>query len=493
MRQKQVGVTQLLLAAALAAAVLGVVVVLRTLAGALEEASVQPDAAARVRGAVAVTLLLYATFCVLGAALLGRLIHRPLMRVRANVLQRARGDEVQASASSFLTDRITEVAVLASALNRLAIRVAAREADLRRGRAEVTVLLDSITDGILQLGDGGRVVRSNPAAHALLRLPDAAVGQPVTAYIRNAELRRILERAAAGEAVQGAEIGIDDRRIFVSARPLAGTLDLTGDGAVVVLVDLTEVRRLEGVRRDFVANVSHELKTPLTSIRGYVETLLTDELPPGMQQQFLEVVHKNADRLHHIVDDLLDLSRLESGGWRPELLEVDPVGLVDDVWSSCAERAERRNVTFSGPAESHAVRADPGGLRQVLSNLLDNALRYTPDRGRIEVRTYLERADAAGIGTDVVNGNGAGRAHQQYDREFVVFEVRDTGAGIPSEALPRIFERFYRVDPARSRAAGGTGLGLSIVRHLVESMGGDVSALSELGKGTVIRFRLPAA
>jgi two-component system, OmpR family, phosphate regulon sensor histidine kinase PhoR len=274
---------------------------------------------------------------------------------------------------------------------------------------------------------------------------------------------------------------MDGRRLLVSARPLAGTADLSGEGAVVGFVDLTEVRRLEGVRRDFVANVSHELKTPLTSIRGYAETLLSDDLPPDMQRQFLEVVHKNADRLHYIVEDLLDLSRLESGGWRPNLVDVDALDIVQDVWSGCVDRATKRRIAFQPPAASHRVRADPGGLRQVLSNLLDNALRYTPEGGHIQVVTRVETVDAG-------NGEAAGSGQQ-----FVVFEVRDSGSGIPTDALPRIFERFYRVDPARSRSDGGTGLGLSIVKHLVESMGGDVTAESEFGKGTLIRFRLPAS
>jgi two-component system phosphate regulon sensor histidine kinase PhoR len=282
--------------------------------------------------------------------------------------------------------------------------------------------------------------------------------------------------------VAATELTMDERRVLVSARPLPAAGNRNG-GAVLAFVDLTELRRLEGVRRDFVANVSHELKTPLTSIRGYVETLLSDEqLPPDMRRQFLEVVHKNADRLHHIVDDLLDLSRLQSGGWRPELHEVNALDVIDDVWSACRDRAEKRAIVFVPPHEPVTVLADAGGLRQVLSNLFDNALRYTPYGGRIEVTTH-QATPLTG------NGNGAAAEHDS----FVTFEVRDTGSGIPSDALPRIFERFYRVDPARSRAEGGTGLGLSIVKHLVESMGGDVRAESELGKGTVVRFRLPAS
>ncbi|MBR9988724.1 MAG: hypothetical protein KFH98_03155, partial [Gemmatimonadetes bacterium] len=315
--------------------------------------------------------------------------------------------------------------------------------------------------------------------------------------IRQAGLRRILERAVAGAAIPAVEISLEDRRIIVSSHPLSATGDRSA-GTVVAFVDLTQVRRLESVRRDFVANVSHELKTPLTSIRGYVETLLADpDLPAELQRPFLEVVQKNAERLHHIVDDLLDLSRLESGGWRPELHDVNAVDLIQDVWSTCAERAGTKHITFLPPDRATHVRADPGGLRQVFSNLLDNALRYTPAGGRIEVRAVTGKATTrppAAIAAPLPNGNGHAQPHApDAPAKYIVFEVRDSGAGMPSDSLPRIFERFYRVDPARSRAEGGTGLGLSIVKHLVESMGGDITAESELGKGTTIRFRLPAA
>jgi two-component system, OmpR family, phosphate regulon sensor histidine kinase PhoR len=488
------GISQVLIGAALLGAVLGGVILLRTLASALADAGVAEPAAARVRGAVTLTVVLLSAGVVIGAALIGRLLTRPFVQLRAAILERARGDDLPLPQS-----QLAEAAVLSSALARLASRVAAHEAELQRSSAEVSVLHDAILDGILQLGAGGRIVRANPAARALLRLTQASIGEPVATHVRNAELRRVLERAAAGEPVRAAEVALDDRRVFVSARPLAGLAELSGSGAVVAFTDITELRRLEGVRRDFVANVSHELKTPLTSIRGYAETLLSDELPPVMQRQFLEVVQKNADRLHHIVDDLLDLARLESGGWRPELHDVNALDVIDDVWSGCVERAARKEVTFLRPVEDYAVHADAGGLRQVLSNLLDNALRYTPDRGRIEVRIHREPKASGSNGRNgtlsgvVPEPAQATQASSDSDQPWVVFEVRDTGTGIPSEALPRIFERFYRVDPARSRADGGTGLGLSIVKHLVESMAGSVNAESELGKGTVVRFRLPAA
>lgn len=471
MSSRHTRTVRLFAAVSAAAVVLSGVVVLQVVMAGVRDAGTDPDAAADIIRNVLFALLALGVVLVGVAIVAGRAFARALRSLRELALARARGDTVRPAPDL----AVAELAELGSAIERLAAHVTAREARMAREAAEVSVLLDTISEGILQLDREGRVVRANPAARALLGLPRRAIGEPVAAHIRHAGLRRLLERATAGEVIPAAELALEEQQLIFTARPLEDS------GSVVAFVDLTLLRRLESVRRDFVANVSHELKTPLTSIRGYVETLLTDgDLPPDVQRQFLEVVHKNADRLHHIVDDLLDLSRLESGGWRPELHEVDALEIIADVWSGCSRRAEQRHITFVPPEQPFTVHADPGGLRQVLSNLLDNAVRYTPDGGRIEVRAVLPPA----------NGNGR---HHADERSYVTFEVRDTGAGIPSDALPRIFERFYRVDPARSRAEGGTGLGLSIVKHLVESMGGDVRAESELGKGTVIRFRLPAA
>jgi two-component system, OmpR family, phosphate regulon sensor histidine kinase PhoR len=207
---------------------------------------------------------------------------------------------------------------------------------------------------------------------------------------------------------------------------------------VLVVLDVSELRRLEGVRRDFVANASHELKTPLTAIQGYAETLAEEGTPEELRAQFAETIRVNAARLRRIVDDLLDLSRIESGGWKvhPEAVSIER--LAREAWAGFADRAAERGIRFEVHTEGDAdlVTADPGALRQVFSNLFSNALRYTEEGGEIGVR-ISERA-----------GDGVRRV-----------SVRDTGSGIPAAHLPRIFERFYRVDPARSRAEGGRGWG----------------------------------
>jgi len=403
------------------------------------------------------------------AAASGARVAGSLRRLRRDTLRRARGGR-----DPLRRSRIRELSGLASSVELLAAELEGRVDTLGRERHELALLAQSVSEGILLVGPAGRILHANPAAQSLLVLPADFRGKPLASLIRKGELRRLIDAAVAGEAPT-AELDLDDRRLLVVTRRVAAqdTGKDAATGFVVSLVDLTQVRRLEGVRRDFVANVSHEIKTPLTSIRGYVETLQADDPDPDVRRRFLAVIQKNADRLQQIVDDLLDLSRIESGGWQPALQNIDPIRVAAETWDAYARSAEEHGITITFTDSPFRVRADPSALRHVFGNLFDNAIRYTPPGGTI---TVAAKPPAEG-----------------GPRPLVTIEVSDSGAGIPSEALPRIFERFYRADPARSRAEGGTGLGLSIVKHLSESMDGDVSATSELGHGTTIRVRLPAA
>lgn len=414
-----------------------------------------------------VGIILTALAILLGL-LLARSFVRPMQRMRQSLPALIRGDSIEAPQSVWQEQHLLYIAI-SNALTDLRARLLRSETE----RSELAQLLDAGTEGRIQVNPGGRIVYTNAAARALLGLPGNPHGQPIAALVRQAELRELITRTLHGESHEPRELGIDERQLAIACAPI------DEGGAVITILDLTEVRRLEAVRRDFVANVSHELKTPLTSIRGYAETLISDAaLPEDTRTQFLEVIHRNATRVQGIVDDLLDLSRLQSGGWVPELHSVDAAEMARDAWTGCREIAERKHIQFEViTTGSPLISADPGGLRQVFSNLFDNALRYTPENGQITVRIAPNR--------------NTGEVQRTADR--VEIRIRDTGSGIPRDALPRIFERFYRVDPARSRAEGGTGLGLSIVKHLVESMNGDVAAESELGRGTTIRIRLPAA
>jgi len=269
----------------------------------------------------------------------------------------------------------------------------------------------------------------------------------------------LMREVLAGAVVEGRELDLGDRTVVIAARPLKD------GGTLLVFSDVTDLRRLETVRRDFVANVSHELKTPLTAIAGYAETLAAEALD-SQAVGFAQTIVDNARRMQRLVDDLLDLSRIESGGWQPEPRSIGVDAAAREAWRPFADRAAGQKVELDIAADSASVNSDPEALRQIFTNLFDNALRHTPSGGRIRLAT--ERAGGV-----------------------TIVRVSDTGSGIPAEHLPRIFERFYRVDPGRSRQEGGTGLGLAIVKHLVEAHGGRVEADSELGRGTTIRLYFP--
>lgn len=383
-------------------------------------------------------------------------LSRPLIRFVALARRLATG-EFDGRAPN--DSGVPELDELATALNSLTEELAERLSELRQERDGVQALIDCMAEGVLALTDDGRVFRTNRTARDLLNLESFTEGTPVQELVRHTELRRVLVESAV-RPVSQREVHFGQSHLIVSSR----TLD-TG-GAVTTLLDVSEIRRLEQVRRDFVANASHELKTPLTSIRGYAETLMEGDAPEHLRDGFITSIRNNALRLQHLVDDLLDLSRLESGGWvaRPELVSVHEVAV--EAWSWCADVADQRGITLSVAADVE-VYADRQGLSQSLRNLLENAVRHSDDGGvvRVAARSVDE-----------------GRAH---------VEVSDDGEGIPAKALPRIFERFYRADSSRARDIGGTGLGLAIVRHLIEGMGGRVEAESELGAGATIRLVLP--
>jgi signal transduction histidine kinase len=306
------------------------------------------------------------------------------------------------------------------------------------------------------------VVTANPAARRLLDYQANRTIPELQVLFHHKDAREAVDATLRGETVPDREVLLDTRTCLLSARPLPG------GGAVVVLHDLTDVRRLETIRRDFVANVSHELKTPLTSITGYAETLLTDAPDEVTSRRFLETILTNSRRMQRLVDDQLDLSRIESGHWRPAPRRVMAEPALREAWEAIELPSRARHtfaVAVAPGAESLVV--DPEALRQVLANLYDNARRYTPEGGRI---TAAAAPDGRGIR----------------------ISVRDTGSGIARDHLPRIFERFYRADPSRSRAEGGTGLGLAIVKHLVEAHGGRVWAESSLGEGTTIFCWFPS-
>jgi signal transduction histidine kinase len=392
------------------------------------------------------------------AWLFARTVSRPIVELR---------DVARAIAAGDLSRRPSlsapgEVGDLATALHRMAEQLSSRLAAMQADELLMTAVLESLEEGVLALDERGMVVRMNQRARTLLAL-DATLPFPRELLPREHELRSAVESALGGASTPPTETLLRDRTIAVAARPLATR------GAVVTVLDLTQLRRLETVRRDFVANVSHELKTPLTAVRGFAETLLDEEIPAEQRRSFARTIRDNAERMQRIVDDLLDLSRIESGGWHPRAQRVDIAGVVREVFAGVQDTASRRGLQLLAdvPPGAATVHADPTAFRQVIGNLVENSVRYTTTGG-VTVRSRL---GAGGIWID----------------------VRDTGVGIAAEHLPRIFERFYRVDAGRSRELGGTGLGLAIVRHLVEAHHGRVEAASVPGRGTTISVLFPSA
>ncbi len=401
--------------------------------------------------------LVAAAAALLLAWLFSRSVSRPISEL---------SDVARAIAAGDLRRRPTlaapgEVGDLAGALHRMAEQLAARLEALERDDSLMTALLDSLGEGVIAVDANGTVIRVNAGAHALLGIADPA---PFSSdrLPRDRSLRAALADAIAGEATNDVELRLGGRTLLLAARPLSG-----GAGAVLALLDLTPIRRLETIRRDFVANVSHELKTPLTVIGGFAETLADHDPPEPQRRQFIEAIRSAALRMQRLVDDLLDLSRIESGGWQPHIAQIAVRALVTEAAAAITDAAQSKGIVVNTEIAPDAaiVPADPLAVRQVLSNLTENALRYT----------------AAGSIT----------VFARRDGNRIAIGVTDSGIGISAAHLPRVFERFYRADSARAREAGGTGLGLAIVKHLVESHGGRVEATSTPGVGTTVTAWFP--
>ncbi len=388
-----------------------------------------------------------------------RRVARPLTVLKDGAEAIARGEH-----PALDTRGRDEVGQLARALRAVDENLSSRLGELERERSGMAALIGSMVEGMVACNARGDVTALNPAARELLGLSPTDEPPPVQELFRHKSAREAIAATLAGVTTTDLEVDIDEHVVLLSGRALKE------GGAVFVMHDLTALKRLETIRRDFVANVSHELKTPLTVVHGYAETLRKDEPPADVRAGFLDTMLANTGRMQRLIDDLLDLSRIESRTWTPQRERVDLAPLARDVWASLGGRGHAAQLAFEIAigARADAVHADPDAVRQILTNVLDNAARYTPAGGRVRIETAREDG-------------------------LLRLDIGDTGPGIPGEHLPRLFERFYRVDPARSRELGGTGLGLAIVKHLVEAHGGRVEALSTLGQGTTIRVHLPAA
>jgi two-component system phosphate regulon sensor histidine kinase PhoR len=364
-----------------------------------------------------------------------------------------------------------EMGELGETLNRLGAKITDQIATISREQAQLRSMIAGMVEGVIAVDQDDRVLFCNRAACQYLGMPETcASGRPLRELAQRAELFDLLEQARAGQRAAEREITVQRPAGDLVLEAHATLFEGGTRSAVVVLEDITSLKRLERIRRDFVANVSHEIKTPLTSIKGYVETLLTGALYDKQNNlRFLHKIDDHVGRLSALVQDLLSLARIESQEGSLPLAPVDWSPILESVMRRHEANIQQRGLQClrdGGPGLT--VAGDPEAMTQVLDNLLDNAIKYTPAPGAIRV--------------SVNRHNGV-----------VLLEVADTGIGIPEQDRERIFERFYRVDKARSRELGGTGLGLSIVKHLVQAMHGEVRVESEVGKGSKFVVQLPAA
>ncbi len=370
-----------------------------------------------------------------------------------------------------LTTSTDEIGMLGASLNTMTNHLQEQIKEIDENKSKFETVLNYMVNGLVLINDQGIIELMNPAGEELFDVSARRIkGKSHLEGLRNYKLSDLIEQVLEEGKKIKEEIVIDILKEQVMEISLVPLLTRRGKtlGVVVVFHDITEIYKAQKMRAEFVANVSHELKTPVTSVKGFAETLLDGALEdPDMAKQFIQIIYQEADRLHRLINDLLDLSRIES---KHIPLHKEPLNIVDII-NSILEKMkpkiekEKQSIDLQIPDEAVFVMADQDRIEQVLINLIDNAIKYTENEG--EIALTLEKQN-----------------------HFVTISISDTGIGIPKEDLPRIFERFYRVDKGRSRRMGGTGLGLSIVKHIVEGHGGKVWVKSEVGKGTTFYFTL---
>lgn len=365
-----------------------------------------------------------------------------------------------------------EIGSLSEVLSYMSEQIKQDIEKINQEKAKLDAVLSSMFEGIMVVDEKGKLLLINHSLRKQLLIDSSIENKMPIEVIRNQEIQNIVDRIISGrESLVTQEIMLEpEEKIFkVNAVPIIRNNDL--EGAVLVFHDITELRKLEKIRQDFIANVSHELRTPISSIKGYAETLLEGAMEDKENlKEFINIIYKDANRLASLIDDLLDLSKIESGKMKMffEALEIEPI--VKSVLSILEKNIKNKNllVSLDIPKDLPKVLADERRITQVFLNLLDNAVKYNVQNGKINIKAYS------------VNG-------------WVQVEISDTGIGIPEKDLPRIFERFYRVDKARSRELGGTGLGLAIVKHIIQAHRGNIWVKSEIAKGSTFFFTLPKA
>ena len=408
------------------------------------------------------------------AYFLARSLTRPILEVTKKAIQLVSsnfGGEVRVHSTD-------ELRSLSKAIGEMGTQLRNKIEEISNEKEYLQTILKGMTEGVLVVDGRARILMVNDALRQLLSLSSDVSDRMPVEIIRNAELEEAIRKAIRDGENVALELYLSkagEKTIevsVVSIHPSGTRMDEDGEGirgAVAVFHDITRLKQLEKIRQDFVANVSHELRTPLTTIKGYAETLLDGALKEDQAFQFVQVIQRHTDRLTKIVQDLLMLSKIETKEFQLKMEMISLPNLIDDIIDFLKEPAEKKKISLSRHEipPSLTLRADRSYLEQVLINLLDNAIKYTPEGGKVIVSAV------------------------EKNSEDIQFSIEDNGIGIPKEDLSRIFERFYRVDKGRSKELGGTGLGLSIVKHLVQAHGGRVWVESQLGKGSTFYFTLP--
>jgi len=429
------------------------------------------DAAMTSLGTILGASLILAIICsLLLSYLLSFITSRPLRSMAAAAALIGKGE----FGSRIPISSRDEIGELAEVLNEMAEKTESQLERLSAEKNRLDTILRGMGEGVIVTNDAGIVTLANPAFRALFSLDQSCIGKALIEIARQPSLNNALKKVLDSREELLEEMVMlvpEEKHMLTHWVPLME--DTTLIGAVAVFHDITDLKILEKIRKDFVANVSHELRTPVSVIKGYAETILTEgsNLPAEKLVQFTEIIHSHAERLAHLISDLLTLSRIESGAIPLEPVPVSVLSAVNRVTHLLEQKARDKEITLD-KAESLVtmpnIQADPDKLEQILINLLDNAIKFTPAGGRVTV-------DASDLG------------------DGVRIEVKDTGFGIPPKDISRIFERFYRVDTARSRELGGTGLGLAIVKHIVQAHGGSVAVESIPGKGSTFSFTMRKA
>jgi two-component system phosphate regulon sensor histidine kinase PhoR len=425
------------------------------------------DAAiSRLRGVLSVAAAVALAVAIVMSSVAAHLASRTARSLTSAARRMAAGDlEIRVG-----LDGSDEFAALSRALDQLVHSLSTTLQQLRDERDRFAGILSGMQEGVLLLDSDGTVALVNPALREMLLIGTDAAGKTPLEVIRHSELKQLLDQVRDSGQAASKEIevaGLKPRRLLVRVAPLEGTQS----GIFAIFFDVTEMRKLESLRRDFVANVSHELRTPVTAIRSAAETVQSAAASdPAAASQFIDIIARNAERLHGLVEDLLDLSRIESRELRLRMQPLELSSVFSHVGSLFRERADKKHIRLieDFPNRLPPANADRRALEHILTNLVDNAVKYCGPGSEIRLRA-------------VENGDS------------IRLSVEDTGPGIEARHLPRVFERFYRVDTGRSRDLGGTGLGLSIVKHLTESMGGTVGVESTPGLGTKFSLTLRKA